>query len=388
VVSFKYEMILARASCAPYASAGLLAVALLTAACNSPSRAIRPVIHARDEDKYQAMKSAPVILLAEIVNAKLISGARQVEKPKEVAGPMTPTIPLHLARVSARVLLTLRGTERQAVEFYSWVWASGSHGGPRLFHVWPGSKHILFLREEGGYLHTVGDYPAYDLEVSSDWLPEFESELKSTRESSFDLFERIATVRLRAELATPGDSRADFPFPLLDEVDLMGLTSPFFVASKLDSYCRSFPNRVGRLAACAVTANRFPGRCLAYRYAKEADFEGAQSRRLTQWFRSCEARTTAEIDYARQNNWRWPAFGDGWRQTPERRRLGMRLYASAMDPEFRRAACAAAASMPEARDIPECSTLKNNGYRNGERSEARASRASSRRAPGVHRSGP
>jgi len=359
-VSFKYEMILARASCAPYASAGFLAAALLTAACNSPSRAIQPVIHARDEDKYQAMKTAPVILLAEIVGAKLVSGAREVEKPKEVGGPMAPTIPLHLARVSARVLLTLRSTERQAVEFYSWVWVSGKHGGPRLFHVYPGSKHILFLREEAGYLHTVGDYPAYDLEIPSAWLPAFLAEWKLNRESSSDLFERIATARLRAELGTLADSRADFPFPRLDRVDLMGLTSPFFVASKLDSYCRSFPNRFGRLAACAVTANGFPGRCLAYRYATKADIEGAQSRRLAEWFRSCEARTTAEIDYARQNNWRCPFFDDGWRQTPERRRLTMRLYVSAMDPEFQKAACAAAASMPEARDIPECSMLKNN----------------------------
>lgn len=277
---------LARASCARYASAGVLAVALLMASCNSPSRAIRPVIHARDEDKYQAMKSAPVIVLAEIVKAKLVSGAREVEKPEGVGGPVTPTIPLHLAKISAKVLLTLRGTEGEAVEFYSWVWASGSHGGPRLFYVGPGSKHILFLREEGGYLHTVGDYPAYDLEISSVWLPEFQSEFKSTR------------------------------------------------------------------------------------YAKEADFEGAQSRRLAQWFRSCEARTTAEIDYARQNNWRWPFFDDGWRQTPERRRLTMRLYASAMDREFQQAACEAAASMPEAGDIPECSAVKNNASPSSGKSRA------------------
>jgi hypothetical protein len=33
----------------------------------------------------------------------------------------------------------------------------------------------------------------------------------------------------------------------------------------------------------------------------------------------------------------------------------MRLYASAMDQEFRTVACEIAATMPEARDIPECS---------------------------------
>jgi hypothetical protein len=32
----------------------------------------------------------------------------------------------------------------------------------------------------------------------------------------------------------------------------------------------------------------------------------------------------------------------------------MRLFASAMDPDFHSAACSAAAAMPEAKDIPEC----------------------------------
>jgi len=47
------------------------------------------------------------------------------------------------------------------VTFYTWIWNSGMHGGPRLFHPNPGSVHVMFLRRESGYLHTVGDYPNY-----------------------------------------------------------------------------------------------------------------------------------------------------------------------------------------------------------------------------------
>jgi hypothetical protein len=61
----------------------------------------------------------------------LISRARTVAKPPEVAGPMTPTIPLFLARIQADVLLTLRGSASNRVEFYSWVWASGKHPAHR-----------------------------------------------------------------------------------------------------------------------------------------------------------------------------------------------------------------------------------------------------------------
>lgn len=88
------------------------------------------------------MKSAPSIIVAEIQDAKFASNEpRQVDKPPGIGGPMVPRIPLYLARMSARVLLTLRGTGTTRVQFYSWVWASGKHGGPRLFHV-------LFLRND------------------------------------------------------------------------------------------------------------------------------------------------------------------------------------------------------------------------------------------------
>ena len=133
---------------------------LLSAGCGSPVNVIRPVIYAQDDQAASAMRSAPVILLVRITGLKLTGDVRNVEKPPEVGGPMVPAIPLHLARITADVLLTLRGPVRATVELYSWVWASGSHGGPRLFHPNPGAIRVLFLRDEGGYLHTVGDYPS------------------------------------------------------------------------------------------------------------------------------------------------------------------------------------------------------------------------------------
>src|ERR1700730_7990788 len=115
---------------------------LFSAACGWPGRSIQPVIYAQDDQAALAMKSAPVILLVKITAVKLPGDMRTVAKPPEVGGPMTPTIPLYLARIRADVLLKLRGSVGRTVEFYSWVWASGSHGGPRLFHPTPGSSHV------------------------------------------------------------------------------------------------------------------------------------------------------------------------------------------------------------------------------------------------------
>jgi hypothetical protein len=311
------------------------------------------VIHARGEDKYQAMKSAPLVVLAEIVSAELVRGAKRRKAPG-VGGPMTAIIPLHLAQISAKILLTLRGSERNTVRFYCWVWASGKHGGPRLFNRYPGSTHILFLGEEGRYPHTVGDYPAYDLDVPSSALPRFMSEWKSRQVSGSDVFEQIATVLLRTELKEAWFIRRNY-WPE-NMADLIGLTSPFFIASKLDSFCRQFANPFGRFAACDATAREFGGRCAAYRLAKEADSNGTEADFLAQSLADCEAWTTERIESLRSRNWSLRYFDDGWRQTPERHRLAMRLYASAMDAKFHKAACDAAVNMPEARDIPECST--------------------------------
>jgi hypothetical protein len=310
------------------------------------------------------MKSAPVILLIEVTTVKLTGGMRIVEKPAEVGGPMTPTIPLYLARIRAKVMLTLRGPIRSSVEFYSWVWASGKHGGPRLFHPVPGSSHVIFLRQEGGYLHTVGDYPSYDLELRARWLPALLSGWNSDREPGADPLEHLVGLRLRAEFE--GLSTSEFHAEFNDNVpirgdylvhdlpDLVRLVGPFFVATQLDDICRSSKNQFGRFAACSVTAREFPGRCQAYRLVADAIPEGTAGGFVTRAIRSCEAEAKELIRELRSIDLPLRGFC-GWSLTPERRRVAMRLYASAMDLEFHSTACEVAATMPEARDIPECS---------------------------------
>ena len=176
----------------------VLVTSCFSAACNSASRAIVPVIYAQDDQAALAMKSAPTILLVKIASAKLIT-YRMVEKPPEVGGPMVPRIPLHLARIQGDVLLAVRGTVSNSVEFYSWIWASGSHGGPRLFHPYPGTYHVVFLRNEGPYLHTVGDYPSYDLKLPASWVPALLSDWKSGYDNHLDPLERLIALRFRAE---------------------------------------------------------------------------------------------------------------------------------------------------------------------------------------------
>ena len=334
------------------------------AAARSPGRAILPVIYAQDDQAALAMRSAPVVLVVRVTAVKLPGDTRIVEKPQEVGGPMTRTIPLYLARIRAKVLLTLRGPARGSVEFYSWVWASGKHGGPRLFSPSPGSSHVVFLRWESGYLHTVGDYPSYDLELSSRWLPALLSAWISGRESGTGPLERLVALRFRAEFEglSASQLRENFggglQFPryyyMRGLPDLVRLVGPFLVATQLDDICRHATNPSGRFAACYVTAQEIPGRCKAYDVAREADVEGIGSIGIARALGSCEAQSQDLIRSLRSND--LPTLGFyGWTLTPERRREAMRVYASAMDPEFHVAACEVAATMPEARDIPECS---------------------------------
>jgi hypothetical protein len=332
---------------------GLLASALAVLGCNSPARTIRPEILVRPEAKYRAMQAAPVIVLAKVLEYKLVTGAREVEDPGDDHNPAR-VIPLNLAEISANAVLTLRGNVRGPMRFYSWVWASGKHGGERLFHPYPDSCHILFLREVAGYLHTVGDYSAYDFEFSCDRLPSVLSGLQSESGDTTDLFERLVTVLLNTELETADAIYRNYSPPAM--LDLMGLTSEFYVASRLDSFCRDFPNRFGRYAACVATANEFYGRCEAYRHAKEADSEGVEAAFTIGALARCEAQERNTIEWLRANGWPDSAVARGWPASPERHRLAMRLFASAMDPDFRAAACAAALEMPEARDIHECET--------------------------------
>jgi hypothetical protein len=298
------------------------------------------------------MKSAPVIVIAKVPNYNLVSGVTEVEQPGDVINP-SRLIPLRLARISANAVLALRGNVRGPMVFYSWVWTSGHHGGERLFHPYPDYSHVLFLREDGDYLHTVGDYPAYDLEIPRNWLTAILSGLRSNQENESDLFERIVNVRLRTELDTATAIYREYSPPAIG--DLEGLTSKFYVASRLDSFCRHLPNRFGRFATCVATAQQFSGRCEAYSLAHEADSAGVEAQFVSMELARCEAQEQNTIGWLRAN--KWPDLSQGWSASPERHRLAMRLFASAMDPDFRAAACAAAAGMSEARDIPECETF-------------------------------
>jgi len=337
---------------------------LLSAACGSPGRSIRPVIYARDDQEALAMRSAPVILLVKITAVKLPGDMRTIAKPPEVGGPMTPTVALYLARIRADVLLKLRGSVGNSVEFYSWVWASGKHGGPRLFHATPGSSHVIFLRQDGGYLHTVGDYPAYDLEISSRWLARLLSAWDSRYDIGADPLERLVALWFRAEFgglsnsqlreSVSGEGPVQRGYYVRDFPDLVRLVGPLFVATQLDDICRHSTSPSGRFAACFVTGLEFPGRCEAYDIAREARVEGIGDGLVASAFRSCEAQSRGLVSAIRSGA--LPSRGFyGWSLTPEHRREAMRVYASAMDLPVHLAACEVAATMAEARDIPECS---------------------------------
>jgi hypothetical protein len=336
---------------------------LFSAACGAPGRSIQPVIYPQNDQAALAMRSAPVVLVIKITAVKLPGDMRTVAKPPEVGGPMTPTIPLYLARIRADVLLTLRRSVGGSVEFYSWVWASGSHGGPRLFHATPGSSHVIFLRQEGGYLHTVGDYPSYDLQLSSRWLPALLSAWNSGEASGAGLLERLVALRLRAEFEGLSESqlREDFRDrgPIVnhhwvtDLGDLVRIVGPFFIAAQLDDLCRHSTNPSARFAACFVTGEYFPGRCEAYQLARQATADGIGEDFLVGALGGCESLDRSLIDDLRSGAPPWGFYG--WSMAPEHRRETYRVYASAMDPQVNTAACEVAATIAEARNIPECS---------------------------------
>lgn len=215
---------------------------------------IRPIIHANDEQKAASMRAAPLVVLAEIKAVEVFEKPREVEKPPELGGPMIPVIPLHLARILARPLLTLDGTANEPLEFYSWVWASGKHGGPRLFDPIPTSVHVLFLIRESGYLRTVGDYPAYDIELRLPIVKKFIANWKAGGLQGNGLLERIAAVLLKTKLETVEETEAEATTYWLNPWELVTLTSREFVATQLDKLCTSLTNPGGRAKACAEHA--------------------------------------------------------------------------------------------------------------------------------------
>jgi hypothetical protein len=333
---------------------------LLSFACGSPANAIRPVIYANHDEAAAAMRGSPVILAVRVVRLKMTGDVRNVAKPPSVGGPMVPTIPLHLVRINADVLLTVHGQVRTTVEFYSWIWASGTHGGPRLFRPGPGAIRVVFLREEGGYLHTVGDYPSYDLELRSKWVPALLSAWNSGQESGADPLERLVALRLRAELEglSENELREDFgdEGPRVNHhwvtglFDLVRIVGSYFVVTHLDDICQLSRNPSARFAACFVTAEYFPGRCEAYQLARKATTDGFGGDFLAKLSRSCQAGDSSLIDDIRSG-----ARFYGSSLAPRHRRETLRVYAAAMDPGAHLAACEVAAKTPEARDIPECS---------------------------------
>lgn len=326
------------------------------------------MIYAQDDEAARAMRSAQLIPVVRVTELKLTGEERMVEKPPEVGGPMVPRIPLYLARIRADVLLTVRGPAHRTVEFYSWIWASGSHGGPRLFHPNPGAIRVVFLREEGGYLHTVGDYPSYDLELPSRWLPALLSAWNSGQESGIDPLERLVALRFRAEFEELSESqlREDFGddgprvnhYWADDLGDLVRIVGPFFVVTQLDDICRHSTNPSARFAACFVAGQYFPGRCDAYDLARKATVDGFGGDFLAKVLAGCEAGDHALIEDLRSGAPAAQRFW-GWSLTPQHRRETMRVYASAMDPEVHVVACEVAATTPEVRDIPECSAPRD-----------------------------
>lgn len=330
---------------------------------DSPANAIRPVIHANGDHTTFVMRSSPVILLVRIAELNMTGDVRIVDKSPEAGGPSTPTIPLHLARINAYVLLTVRGPVQTRVQFYSWIWASGSHGGPRLFHPDPGAIRVVFLREESGYLHTVGDYPSYDLELSPKWLPALLTAWNSEQQNSADPLERLIALRLRAELEGLSETqlREDLGDDGLrvnhhwvrDMVDLVPLAGPLFVATQLDDICQHSKNLSARFAACFVTAQYFPGRCEALQLARKAAADGFGADYLVKRFESCQARSRDLIyDFRSKTIPPWGFYGSNL--APQHRRETLRVYATAMDPVIQRRACEVAALTPGAGDIPEC----------------------------------
>jgi hypothetical protein len=223
----------------------ILTLALVTALCfggdlENAWHVIRPIIHAKDEQRTASMRSASVVVLAEIQAVEVFERPREVEKPAEVGGPMIPVIPLHLARIWAKPLLTVAGNANEPVEFYSWVWASGKHGGPRLFNPTPGSVHVLFLMRDSGYLHTVGDYPSSDIEVRLGFVKNFIASWEAGFLREADLLERIAGVLLKAELESLNESEA--PGYWLNTPEIATLTTREFVTTQLSNFCASLTN--------------------------------------------------------------------------------------------------------------------------------------------------
>lgn len=229
-----------------------LLTALLLAGCQSPGRLIRPVVSRDVHEIGTRMRGAPIIVLAEIEEMRRILGPRDLPKrPSEFApGGYFMPIPIVLAEIRARVPLVLRGSTPSEITFYSWILAYGSHGGYRLFNANPDTTHLLFLEQNGPYLHTVGDYPAHDLEMRESYVPIFTRRWRQDRPQDLTDIERLTAAWIETNLETlssPGP-----PHYCRDYMDLVKLTGFDFIQSQLAAHCRAFPTALGQASACSA----------------------------------------------------------------------------------------------------------------------------------------
>ena len=328
-----------------------MAVAVASCQRQSPERMIEPVTHVQSGDNYRAMRSASHIVVAEILGSRILAGPRSVVRLGDHGrGKVSnkPDIPLFLARILVKTKLNLRGELEGQVELYSWIWNSGKHGGARLFHPGPGTTHIFFLTKTAGYLHTVGDYPGYDIPISKALLPDVLERLRAT--SDPDVFQRITRALLESELASATTFSNQYS-PLLEGASL---TSSYYVATLLDQFCHQMRNPPGRFAACMASAREFPGRCRAYGLAMQIGSPKIDRAYIERQLAQCTSREHDSIAFYSARGWPAPWRDAGQGKGPEDRRRTMLLYASALDPGFRAAACNAASAMTEAADISEC----------------------------------
>lgn len=328
----------------------LAAISPVSCGLTSAERVIRPVTHTGSGDRERAMRSASRIVVAEILQSRIVGGPRNLVRLGNTASsPADVEISLYLAKLSIKPLLTLRGEHEGVKEIYGWIWNSGKHGGSRLFQPTPGTVHIFFLTTTAGFVHPVGDYPGYDIPIRPVYL---EPVLTNLRASSDDpeLFQRIVGAMLHSEL----DAATTFSPNYSPGLESASLSTPFYVANLLADYCLHGRNPAGRLAACKTVAIEFPGRCEYFRVAIGIMPRPEGSDYLRSEHARCVATESDTIAFYQKADWPHPWRSAAWEQEGERRRSTIRLYASAPDSKFHAAACEAALSATTTRDIPEC----------------------------------
>ena len=90
---------------------------------------------------------------------------------------------------------------------------------------------MLFLTTDWSYLRTAGDYPSYDLELPLQSVQNFIASCKTGTLRGADILERVAAIRLKAELESLDEEEANSHW--LNTPELMELTSQAFIAAQL-----------------------------------------------------------------------------------------------------------------------------------------------------------